>query len=519
MLGHRELNLDEYLQIARRRMWWIIVPALIGPVIAYGISLRLPNRYTSQTLVLVEHQKVPDAYVQPVVTEVLNARLATMQEQILSRSRLQPVIERFGLYRDVPKATMEQKVDLMRKAVAVRPVRGDFGYGGGGLPGFYIAFTTSNPRLAQQVCGEITSMFMAENLKLREQSAVGTTDFIKTQLVEAKRSLDEQDRKLATFKQRYVGQLPGQEQTNFAMLTSLNSQLDAVTQSINRLQQDKTYAETMVSQELEAWRRLQAAQGSQSVSPDTLDQQLAASEAQLTTLQTRYTSTHPDVLKLKRHIAWIKKRIAEFDAAEGSAKNKKAATDTIGDPSAKEPSHIKQLRAQLRGMERSLSEQQAAQAKIVKQINLYQGRVQLSPVVEEEYKQITRDYGMALDFYNQLLNKRNQSEMATDLERRQQGEQFRVLDSPNLPENPTFPNRPMFAAGGFGGGIGLGLAIALLLEFRDKAIRTEKDVQFYLELPTLMLMPSVDIDPAQRREGGWRQRWSKKDRQRQQVGA
>ncbi len=512
--------MDEYLQIARRRMWWIIVPALVAPLVAVGISLKLPNRYTSQTLVLVEHQKVPDAYVQPVVTEVLNARLATMQEQILSRSRLQPVIERFGLFPNIASATMEQKVDLMRKAVSVRPVHGDFGYGASGLPGFYISFSASNPRLAQQVCGEITSMFMAENLKLREQSAVGTTDFIKTQLQEAKRGLDEQDRRLAAFKQKYVGQLPGQEQTNFAMLTSLNAQLDAVTQAITRLQQDKTYTETMLNQELEAWRQVQAAQGTRAINPETLQQQLTTAQAQLTALQTRYTETHPDVVKLKRDIALMKKRLEEFNtAAEAGAKNKKKPADIPEGPAAMEPSGIKQLRAQMHGMQVSLHEKQTAQAEIGKQIRTYQSRVQLSPVVEEGFKQLTRDYQTALDFYNQLLNKKNQSEMATDLERRQQGEQFRVLDPPNLPETPTFPNRPMFAAGGFGGGIALGLMIALLLEFRDKAIRTEKDVQFYLELPTLMLMPSVDIDPAQRREKGWRQRWSKKDRQRQQVGA
>ena len=137
--------------------------------------------------------------------------------------------------------------------------------------------------------------------------------------------------------------------------------------------------------------------------------------------------------------------------------------------------------------------------------------------MEEKYKQLTRDYATAVDQYNQLLNKKNQADQALDLERRQQGEQFRVLDPPNLPERPAFPNRPLFAAGGFGGGLALGFAIALLLEFSDKSIRTEKDVQLYLELPTLMLMPSVDVDESQRRKE-WK-RGKKPDRARQTVGA
>src|SRR5579871_5359002 len=229
MLGQRELTLEDYVGMLRRRIWWLIVPAVLAPAIAFGISTMLPSRYTSQTLVLVEQQKVPDTLVRPVITEVLDERLATMKEQILSRSRLQPIIEMFGLFEDKQKISVEDKVELMRKAIKISPVRADFEGGGSGLPGFYVSFTAPNARLAQQVCGEITSMFLAENLKVREQRAQGTTDFIGSQLQDSKQKLDEQDAKLAEFKRKYIGQLPGQEQMNFNMLSSLNTQLDANT--------------------------------------------------------------------------------------------------------------------------------------------------------------------------------------------------------------------------------------------------------------------------------------------------
>ncbi|HLH07348.1 MAG TPA: Wzz/FepE/Etk N-terminal domain-containing protein [Terriglobales bacterium] len=485
MLPQRELTFEDYLQMVRRRIWWLLIPAALGVTIAYGVSRVLPTRYTSQTLVLVEQQKVPDSLVRPVITEVLDERLATMKEQILSRTRLQPIIEMFGLFGDKKNLSMEDKVELMRKAISVSPVRADFG--GGGLPGFYVSFTASTPHLAQQVCGEITSMFLAENLKIREQRAQGTTDFIGSQLDDAKQKLDEQDQKLADFKRKYMGQLPGQEQTNFNMLASLNSQLDSNTQALSQLEQNRTYTESVLSQQLQSWRALQDNR-SVAANPETLDQQLATEQAQLSALESKYTDTHPDVIRLKQDIERVKSRIAE----QGTATGKPATTVDKIKGSGPEPSQIQQLRAQLRGIEQSIQNKQAEQARIQSQINVYQARVQLSPVVEEQYKQITRDHETALQFYNDLLRKQNESEMATDLEKRQQGEQFTVLDPPNLPERPTFPNRPMFAAGGFFGGLLLGCGLAFLLETKQKLIRNENDVTFYLELPVLTRVPSVD---------------------------
>jgi len=474
MLGQRELTLEDYVGMLRRRIWWMIVPAVLGPAIAFGVSTMLPSRYTSQTLVLVEQQKVPDTLVRPVITEVLDARLATMKEQILSRTRLQPIIEMFSLFEDKQKLSVEDKVELMRKSIKISPVRADFEGGGSGLPGFYVSFTAPNARLAQQVCGEITSMFLAENLKVRQQRAQGTTDFIGSQLDDSKQKLDEQDAKLAEFKRKYIGQLPGQEQMNFNILSSLNTQLDANTQALNQLQQSRTYTESVLSQQLQTWRATQDNKTA-TASPETLEQQLTTEQAQLSELESKYTDTYPDVVRLKDDIERLKKRIAE----QGNIPAKPATSEKKSGP---EPPQ-------------SIRNKQAEQARIQAQINTYQARIQLSPVIEEQYKQITRDHDTALQFYNDLLRKQNESEMATDLEKRQQGEQFRVLDPPNLPERPTFPNRPMFAAGGLAGGLAIGLGLIFMLELKENLIRNEKDVAFYLELPILTQIPSIDDAP------------------------
>src|SRR5262249_26284784 len=162
MINTRELNIEDILGILRRRLWWIVVPAVILPIAAYLFSGTLPYRYTSTTLVLVEQQKVPEGFVKSTVTEQLNTRLATMQEQILSRTRLQPILERFGLFKDeVGKVPMEDLVDRLRRNIQVIPIQANLGLG------FTISFTADNPRLAQQVCSEITSMFIGENIKAR----------------------------------------------------------------------------------------------------------------------------------------------------------------------------------------------------------------------------------------------------------------------------------------------------------------------------------------------------------------
>ena len=488
MLGHRDMNAEDYLQMLRRRIWWIAIPFVLAPLLSLGVTFLLPNRYTSRTLVLIEQQKVPEKYVNTVVNDDLGERLATMQEQILSRTRLQPIIERFGLYKqDVNKVPMEDLVDRMRKNITVTAVKAEFQStraGSQGLPGFYIAFTADNPRLAQQVCAEITSMFMSENLKSREQSAQGTTEFLAKQLEDAKRKLDDLDSKLAAWKGKNLGRLPGQEQNNMAMLMTLNTQLDSVTQALNRAQQDRTYAETLLSQQLAAWE----ASGDTAGGPMTLQQQLAGAQANLNLLEARYTPNHPDVLKARQMVDELKKKL---DAGEEAPKTDAKTEAKSKKPNRIEPPNIQQLRNTLHALDQEITGRKTQQQRLQQQISEYQGKVASAPMIEEEGKSLTRDYQTAFSFYNDLLSKKTQSEMATDMERRQQGENFRVMDPANLPEKPSFPDRFLFTLGGAFGGLGLGIGLAFLMELRDKSLRSEQDIEFYLELPTLAQVPRV----------------------------
>jgi len=480
MIGQRELTIEDYKTILRRRMWLLIIPAVVFSVSAYVVSLFLPARYKSETVVLVEAPAVSSELVKPIGGDT-NQRLATMREEILSRTRLQQIMEKFSLYReDRGKYPMEELVARLRSSIDVSAVRPMDHTNANGLPGFTIDVIAGHPQLAQQICTEITSMFLQQNVIISERKAEDTTDFINRQLQEAKAKLDDQDAKLADFQRRYMGALPDEAQTNFSLLTGLASQLDAVTQTLNRAQQDKLFLESALSQQIAAAKLPQRAEN-----PDTLGRQLTVLQDQLASLRTRYTDDHPDVIKVKNEITQLQQRMDE-QAANAHAERE---TDKSG-LSADTP-QAQQLRAQLHQIEVNIRERMAEQLRLQQQISRVQAKLELTPAVAQQYKAITRDAQTALNIYNELLKKQNDSEMSRDLLRRQQGEQFRVLDPPSLPQQPMFPNRRLFAFGGLTGGLGFGLAIAFLLEAQDTTLRTEKDVELLLKLPALAVIPAI----------------------------
>lgn len=481
-MTQRELTPADYIAMLRRRWVLIVVLAAVGGPLAYGVSGLLPSRYKSQTLVLVEQPTVPADLVRPVVSADISQRLASMKEQILSRTRLESIIRQFALYSaETNNSSMDGFVARLHDAIKVEAVEQMAETRAAGLPGFTISVTMDNPKTAQEVCTAVTSMFIEENLRLRMQHSEVTTQFLAQQLAEAKGKLDEQDGILAAFKSRYIGTLPDDEQTNLNLLNTLNSQLDATTQTVARAQQDKSFAESMLSQQIAAWQTSQTGHN-----PETLEQQLAALQTEFVSLQSRYTNDYPDVIKAKRDIAALQAQIAQKSGPKSTVDQDKAPRTSV------EPVQIAQLRAQIHQYDQVIAERTREQDQIKQQIRLYQNRIQSSPAVEQQYKELTRGYQAALESYNDLQKKRDTSAMATDLERKQEGEQFSLLDPANLPSEPFFPNRPLFAMGGFGGGLALGLGLAFLLEMRSTPFRTERDVEFYLHLPVLAMVPSIE---------------------------
>ena len=481
MVRNGEMSLSDVKRVLRR-FWWILPITTISlGAIGWGATLVLPKKYTSQTMVLVEQPTVGPDYVKPVVTVDLNRRLAAMQEQVLSRTRLQPIIEKFSLYpSDRDRVHIDELVERLRGAVEIKPMAPTPGTESRQMPGFYVDVTFDSPRTAQQICTEITSMILAQNAEDRQKQVKVTTNFLSQQLEEAKQSLDAQDAKLAQFKRQYLGELPEEEQTNLSILMGMNAQLEANTQALSRAQQDKAFTESVLSQQEANWKASQVGQN-----PETAEQQLNTLQDQLTNLQARYTPEYPDVIKLKNQIEELKKQLA--------APKNNGPVDGKSPASTSEPPQIQQLRAKLRQDEINITDLTQRQSQIQEQIRELQGRVQASPMVEQQFKELTRNYQTALDFYNDLLKKRQSAGVAGDLESQQQSEQFRVYDPPSLPDQPSFPKKIVFVGGGLGGGLALGLGILFPIALSDKSLHNERDVELALKLPVLVLVPTLDL--------------------------
>jgi protein tyrosine kinase modulator len=505
-MENRELTMDDYLAMFRRRMKVILIPALLAPLAGFLVSYAFPAKYTSQSLVMVEAPKIPDAVVQQVFTQDLTQHIATIEQQVLSPSRLRPMVDRWGLAKGAQNA--DDVMDGIRLNMTIEPVITDLSQFGGGkkkpgqsspVPGFNVNFTASTAREAQQICADLTSMLLEEDLKSRQDATQGTTLFLTKQLDEAKQNLDELDKKLAAFKNEHMGQLPGDEDNNMKILMGLNSQLDANTQSLNRATQDKAYAESMLAQQVAAWKMAQS-----SSNPQTLQTQLSQLQTQLIDLQGRYTDDHPDVIKTKSDIAEVKKQLAAIN--DPSAK----AADSGNDKgSGSEPAEIRQLRLQIHQYEDMIAQTTRDQKKLQQEIAVYQSRVSSSPAVEGEYKELARDYDNAQKVYQDLLAKQSTSRMATQAQQQQEGEQMALLNPANLPDSPSFPNRLFFAGGGLGAGLALGIGLTLWLELRDKSIRTEADAEAALGLPLLVSVPWV-VETVAANGNGKGRFWSRK---------
>jgi polysaccharide chain length determinant protein (PEP-CTERM system associated) len=516
MSENRELTMDDYLAMLRRRLRVILIPTLLAPLAGYLVSHVFMPKYTSTATVLVEGQKVPENYVTPVITSDFAQRVQTLTERIVNTKLRDMIKNNPGL----AKPGEEEKLASNIQAnMQVQPVMTSLSEAAAGpvgakkknsasnepLPGFTVQYTDSDPVRAQEVANALAREFVDENLKSRGDVATQTTNFLSGQLAQAKAKVDQQDQELADFKKKYMGQLPGDSDNNMRMLMSLNSQLDATTQTLSRAQQDRAYTESMLAQQISAWKASQS-----STNPQTLQQTLTQLQAQLMQLEARYTDDHPDVIKTKADIAEIEKKLKEINAAAAA---ETPTTDGNESASSAEPAEIKQLRLQIHQYKNVIDQTTLDQKRLQGQIGVYQSRTAMSPGVEEEYKLLTRDNDNAQAFYKDLLAKYSSAELGTNMETKAEGEQMYIGATADLPGDPSFPSRPLFAAGGLGAGLALGLLIAVWLEFTDKSIRTEKDAAAIMDLPLLISLPWLGEDgdaPANGNGSGRRSFWGRR---------
>jgi polysaccharide chain length determinant protein (PEP-CTERM system associated) len=467
------LTVRDYRRILYRRRWWLLAPLFVCWAAVWTVSWSLPAQYRSETLVLVEQQKVPEEYVVANVSVDVQDRLNAMKQQVLSRTRLEKIISQFGLYPGERKHQgLDAAVERMRDTdIEIKPVEAPGRKGEAAA--FSIKYSAPSARLAQTINSQLTSLFIDENIQEQAQMAENTTDFLSTELDEARNKLAEQEDRVKQFKGHHLGELPAQMESNVQILTGLQDRLRSLTQSLNRAQEQKLYQESLLAQ----YRSVKVGADHGSSSLPALDQELERLRAELTADQTRYTETHPDVIRLKGQIAKTEKlkRQIESDLASKGSSGVDTSPTTTAELQAMSP--ILQIQGQLKANELEIQDTHRQVQQLETQIAAYQGRLTSAPVAEQQLADLTRDYDQSKANYDSLLKKQMQSQLATNLEKRQQGQQFRIIDPPSLPNQPYSPDRLKFSAFGLFAGLILGFGCMSVAEYVDDRVRSSHDVK------------------------------------------
>ena len=448
----KSFNIQEYLEILVRRKWYALIPFMTVILVMTVYLIACPRKYMASTLILVTPQKVPEEFVRPTVTARIEDRLQSIAQESLSRTRLEQIISELKLYESEKKwIKQEEIVEKMRKDTRVE-IKGREGY-------FTISFTGDDPRTATTVANRLASMFIEENLKFREQQAQGTTEFLGLEMRAKKKSLDDLEKQIAAYKKRYMGELPEQREANLRIMEQLQSHYQRIGDAIRSAYDRKIILQKQVA-EME--------------SPstgiiETVSVQLEELKNQLTELKAKYTDQHPEITTVMR-------RIKELE-------NKNESLDV------KKTGRYRDITAQLNNINIEIKGIQGEEKKIRNQISRYQERIENTPIREQEMTAMNREYNNTKEAYETLMKKSQEAQQAENLEYRQKGEQFKVIDPARIPEKPVQPDIPRGLMIGLLLAITAAISSLIIRESLDHSFRDAEDVEITLGHKVLANIP------------------------------
>ena len=486
-----DVTLNKLLSVAIRRRWWVLIPASVIALGACLTSLLLPARYKSEATILVERQQVPERYVTANTTTDVREVLLVMADAILSRTQLLQIIDEFGLFPNERKHLVpEELVELMRRNIELEPLQK--GSEPKDLNAFKISFTGVDPHSAQEVTNKLTSLFISENLKSREEQSTGTTNFLADELEVTAAELKQQGNRVRDFKMHYLGELPEQQQGNLAILAGLHTQLQNTMATLDRAHEQQAYLQSLLSQYENLAAAGVPAPGTMAASPtETIKAELTRLRNEKADLLARYTAKYPDVVKIDEEIKETEALLAASTHAAEPTKDGTVQESSKSARSSERDATTAQLKSQLEAnhLEIQHATEDAEQTKA--RIAEYQRRLNLTPVREQELADLLRDYDLSKLHYDDLLSKKTQSELATSLERRQQGQRFRIIDPPSWPMKPSSPDHVKISLTGLAAGIAVGMALAFLAETRDHSLRDEQELRRVFAFPLMVGVPML----------------------------
>lgn len=491
MLPGKQITPSDVIAMARRRWWLITVPPVVTLFLALLYASRVPDVYQSDMLIAVDPQRVPDAFVKSTVTLDMERRLDTISVQVLSRTNLERMIRNLELYpKERQTLPMEDVVKVMRKNIMVEAERS--GTQSRGSNAFHVRFTHPDPNMAARVTHDLGSLFVDQNSRDRGALAEATNAFLDTQLDEARKKLEGQERRLEAFRQIHGKSLPTQLQSNMQALQNMQLQVQALVESQARDRDRKQMLERLyrdASNEPVASVIRPTDPANPAGTPAPAQQQLAAAKASLASLELRYMPDHPDVARAKRLIAELEpKAAAEAAAVAGSPDDPTGPFS--GDPVRRE--RLRQMAAEIESIDRQTAFKESEERRIRGEIAEFQRRIEAVPGLESEWAVLTRDYETQQQAYKDLLSKSGNAKVAAALEEQQIGERFSVVDPAGVPVNPLPSIRRVLSLAGFGVGLAFGLGLAAFLEWKDASFRTDAEILDMLALPVLAAVPLVE---------------------------
>ena len=465
------MTLHDYITVIRRRKWSLILPAFGVILLAVVVALVLPPTYKSTATILIEEQEIPTEFVRASITSYAEQRIQTINQRIMSYTRLLGIINRFDLYHDLrDKQPTEVIVDRMREDTKLEMINADVVDPRTGRPSeASIAFALSyegndKPQKIQKVASVLTSLFLEENLRTRVRQTQETAQFLEDEMRRVKVDLDGLEAKIAEFKGKHINTLPELLQVNIQNLSNTERSIEQLQEQLRSQKEREGYLQTQLA----------------SLAPQQDDKQrLEQLRLQLVQLKTRFTDQYPDVMKARAEIAELERKMA---AARIHRYSGKVIPDN--------PAYIT-LAAQLSSTQAEIASCKAQIDALKEKAQKYQRQIDETPRVEETYRILTTERNNTQAKYDDLMRKVMEARVSQGLEKEQKGERFTLVDPARLPEKPYSPNRLAIALVGIVLGIGAGIGTAALKEFSDTSIHSSRYLTTVTSFPVLAIVPAI----------------------------
>ncbi|MFI5305192.1 MAG: GumC family protein [Nitrospiria bacterium] len=529
-MEEKSKDFGEYLNIVKRRKAQIFIPLGILLFIAVAVAYLWPPLYRSTATILIEEQEIPLDLVRSTVTSYADQRIQIIKHQIMTRSNLTKIIDQYGLYAKLrQKKTTEEVLKTMTDNISVDVISAEVvDKRTGQMTNATIAFTLSykgeSPEVTQKVATELTSLFLAQNLKTRERNTQETTSFLKVESENLSHRIAELEKKITALKERADGALPELIQANMQLMNQADQEIRNTDQELRSLKERKISLEGQLAS-IKPNTPMMGADGERVLGPS---EQLKTLRTQFISKSSFLTADHPDLIKMKKEIEALEKETGETqEAAEiykkltGEKAHLATLSDRLGvshpdvvrsrkmiaslekelaevkkpetDLSAvkpENPAYIN-IQTQLESTDHSLESLKVTRDELKKRSETYAEKIKMTPMVEQEYYDLIRDRDNSVQKYNEIRSKLLEARVSEGLEIQHKGERFSLIDPPSLPEKPEAPNRPVILLLGIilaaAGGVGCGA----LAESVDHSIRTPDALNRMTKVPPLAMIPFI----------------------------